>query len=72
MSVVNHWLPVGKNHGRVVLAFAGVDSITLAETLAGLDVLVPTAERVELEDDAEYIDDLLDCTVTTGRTRSGW
>ena len=63
MRVLNHWLPVGKNLGRVVLAFEGIDSITLAETLAGLDVLVPTAERMELEDGAEYIDDLLDCTV---------
>ena len=63
VRIVNHWLPVGKNHGRVVLAFEGIDSITLAESLEGLDVLVPTAERVELEEDAEYIDDLLGCTV---------
>ncbi len=28
-----------------------------------LEVLIPADERMELEDDAEYIDDLLDCTV---------
>ncbi len=71
MRVANHWLPVGKNQGRVVLAFEGIDSITLAETLAGLDVLVPTNERVELEDDSEYIDDLLECTVYDGADAVG-
>lgn len=65
-EVVNHWLPVGKNHGRIVLHFAGVDSINDAERLAGLDVLIPADERVELEDDAEYISDLIDCTVYAG------
>ena len=71
IRIANHWLPVGKSQGRVVLAFEGIDSITLAETLAGLDVLVPTAERMELEDDSEYIDDLLDCTVYDGPNAVG-
>ncbi len=61
--VTNHWLPVGKNHGRIVLAFEGIDSISLAETLEGLEVIIPSEERLELDEDAEYIDDLLDCTV---------
>ena len=63
LEVVNHWLPVGKNHGRIVLHFHGIDSINEAELLAGLDVLVPAVERIELEDDAEYISDLVDCVV---------
>lgn len=63
IDVVNHWLPVGKNNGRIVLHFAGIHSINDAELLAGLDVLIPAAERVELEDDTEYISDLIDCTV---------
>ena len=37
--------PVGKNVGRIVLHFAGVDTISDAETLAGLDVIVPSEER---------------------------
>lgn len=62
-EVVAHWLPVGKNQGRIVLQFAGVDSITEAETLAGLDVLVPRKDRVALEDGAVYISELVGCTV---------
>jgi len=61
--VSNHWLPVGRNQGRIVLAFAGIESIEQAETLAGLDVLIPQNARVELEDDADYISDLLGCAV---------
>lgn len=66
IAVLSHWLPVGRNHGRVVLTLQGVESISAAEELAGLDVLVPERERVELEDDAEYISDLLGCAVFDG------
>ena len=71
MQVTNYWLPVGKNHGRIVLTFAGIDSISLAETLEGLEVVVPASERMELEEDAEYIDDLLGCTVFDGAASIG-
>ena len=63
IRVIGHWLPVGRNQGRIVLCFAGIESIELAETLAGLDVIVPTSERVELDADEEYVDDLIDCEV---------
>ena len=63
ITVTNHWLPVGRNHGRIVLSFEGIDSINQAEELAGLDVFIPATERVELEDDAEYISDLIGCVV---------
>lgn len=62
-QVIAAWLPVGRNQGRIVLHFEGVDSITLAETLSGLDVLLPTAQRVDLEEDANYVSDLIGCTV---------
>jgi len=52
---------MGRNQGRIVLHLAGIDSITQAETLSGLDVIVPAAERLELEDDATYISDLIGC-----------
>jgi 16S rRNA processing protein RimM len=71
ISVTGHWLPVGRNQGRVVLAIAGVESIEQAETLAGLEVVVPTARRIELDGDEEYIDDLLDCTVFDKSERIG-
>ena len=63
VHVVGHWLPVGRNQGRIVLHFEGVDSIEQAEALAHLEVITPKDERVELEADEEYIDDLLGCAV---------
>ena len=71
IRILNHWMPTGRNHGRVVLAFESIDSISLAETLEGLEVIIPLDERTELEDDAEYIDDLLDCTVYDGADAIG-
>jgi 16S rRNA processing protein RimM len=64
-EVVSHWLPVGRNHGRIVLHLAGADSIEQAEALAGLELIVPTAARVSLDEDSDeqYIEDLLDCAV---------
>ena len=62
-EVLAHWLPVGKNEGRIVLQFAGVDSISAAEALAGMDVLVPREERVAPEDGAVYISELVGCAV---------
>lgn len=61
--ILSHWLPVGRNSGRVVLHFRGVDSITAAEAMAGQEVVVPLAERLPLEGDAAYISDLIGCSV---------
>ncbi len=71
VEVVSFWLPVGKNEGRIVLQFAGIDSITAAEGIAGLDVIVPFAERLPLDDESEYISDLIGCTVYDGQTAVG-
>jgi 16S rRNA processing protein RimM len=63
-----HWL----HKGRIVFKFAGVDSITEAETLRGLDVAIPREQRAPLEDDAVYIDDLIGChiiDVSSGNSR---
>ncbi len=62
-EVVAFWLPVGKNEGRVVLQFAGIDTISDAETLAGQDVLVPHEERLPLDDESVYISELIGCTI---------
>ena len=62
-EIVGHWLPSGRNAGRVVLHFAGIDSITQAETLAGKEVVVAATERMELEADAVYISDLAGCSL---------
>jgi len=70
-EVVSFWLPVGKNEGRIVLQFAGIDSITTAEGLAGLDVIVPYEERVPLDEESEYISDLIGCMVYDGSIAVG-
>lgn len=50
---------------RIVLKFAGFDTIETAETLRGCEICVPEAEAVELEAD-EYFDwELESCTVET-------
>ncbi|MEO6816740.1 MAG: ribosome maturation factor RimM [Edaphobacter sp.] len=70
-EVISFWLPVGKNEGRIVLEFAGIDSITLAEGLAGLEVIIPGEERTALDDDSVYISELVGCTVYDGSTAVG-
>ncbi|MGC2697110.1 MAG: ribosome maturation factor RimM [Candidatus Angelobacter sp.] len=50
--------------GMVVLKFAGVDSISEAETLIGCEIQVPFSERAELGTDEFYVSDLAGCTVT--------
>jgi 16S rRNA processing protein RimM len=70
-EVVAFWLPVGKNQGRVVLQFAGIDTISDAESIAGQDVLVPREERLPLDDESVYISELIGCTVYDGSLRVG-
>jgi 16S rRNA processing protein RimM len=62
-QVAAHWLPVGRNAGRIVFHFAGIDSIEKAQELADKDVLIPLAERMPLPAGATYISDLIGCTV---------
>ncbi len=57
ITIEQSWL----HKGRVVLKFAGVDSISAAETLRGAEVVVPAAERMALDADAAYILDLAGC-----------
>lgn len=62
-QVVDFWLPVGKNEGRIVLQFEGINSITDAETLAGQEVIVPQEERLSLDGESVYINELVGCTI---------
>src|SRR5260370_35348123 len=71
IEVVSFWLPMGKNEGRIVLQFAGVDTISAAELIAGQDVIVPFEERIPLYYESAYISDLLDCTVDDGPAAIG-
>ncbi|MGA7110034.1 MAG: ribosome maturation factor RimM [Terracidiphilus sp.] len=59
VELIAHW----SHKGGVVLHFAGVDSISAAEMLIGFIVAIPKAERVSLDEDQAYIDDLIGCTL---------
>jgi len=59
VELAAHWL----HKGGVVLHFAGIDSISAAETLAGLIVAVPRAQRASLAEDEVYIGDLIGCSL---------
>lgn len=61
IKVASSWLPVGKNRGRVVLQLDGIGSISDAEAIAGLDVIVPQDSRMPLDDDSAYVSDLVGC-----------
>ena len=58
-ELVHHWL----HKGGIVLHFAGIDSISAAETLAGLIVAIPHGERAALPEDEVHIGDLIGCAL---------
>ena len=49
--------------GLLVLKFAGVDSISDAETLVGCELQVPRSQRSELQAGWNYVSDLVGCSV---------
>jgi 16S rRNA processing protein RimM len=66
-ELTNHWL----HKGGIVLHFAGVDSISAAEELAGLIVAIPLDERATLSEGEVYIGDLIGSTlVDVARTKT--
>ncbi|MGH9599887.1 MAG: ribosome maturation factor RimM [Terracidiphilus sp.] len=67
IALENHW----PHKGGMVLHFAGVDSISAAEALAGLIVAIPRDERSELGEDEAYIGDLIGCTLVDVAAGSG-
>ena len=60
LALEDHWF----HKGGVVLKFAGVDSISQAETLIGCEIQIPQAERAELTGDSVYVSDLVGCVVS--------
>jgi 16S rRNA processing protein RimM len=57
VELIAHWL----HKGGIVLHFSGTNSISEAETLAGLIVAIPITERASLAEDEAYIGDLIGC-----------
>jgi 16S rRNA processing protein RimM len=59
VELVGHWL----YKGGIVLHFGISNSISDAETLAGLIVAIPFTDRAQLSDDEVYVGDLIGCTL---------
>ena len=59
VELIAHW----QHKGGIVLHFAGVDSITAAETLNGLIVAIPRLARAALPEDEVYVGDLIGCVL---------
>lgn len=59
LSLEEHWF----QGGRIVLKFAGYDSIEAASALVGYELTVPLAERVQLPEDEYYDWELEGCRV---------
>src|SRR5215469_2004979 len=57
--------------GLLVLKFAGIDSISDAETLLRCELQVPSGERAALEAGWTFISDLTGCTVCDGDREIG-
>ncbi len=62
VGVKEFW--VDRNHaGQAVYWFEGFTSITEAEKLRGLDVLIPFEQRVVLPEGQYFVEDLVGCSV---------
>ncbi|WP_334267802.1 ribosome maturation factor RimM [Edaphobacter sp. HDX4] len=61
IRILSSWLPHGKNKGRAVLQFDGIESISSAETIAGLDLIVREDNRLPLDEESIYVSDLTGC-----------
>ncbi len=59
VELIAHW----PHKGGIVLHFAGVDSISAAESLKGLIVGLPRSERAALAEDEVYTGDLIGCAL---------
>jgi 16S rRNA processing protein RimM len=59
------------HQGRLVLKFAGVDSISDAEALKGAELQVPREQRAQLEPGWTYVGDLMGCVVFDGDREVG-
>lgn len=66
LEIASAW----EHKGRLILGFAGFDSISDAERLRGAEVVVKRGELEPLPDGEYYLDDLVGCKMvdeTTGR-----
>ena len=69
--VEDHWLPVGRSAGRIVLKLAGIETISDAEKLSRFEVQIPADERVALDEQTYYVNDLIGCVLTDNEIEIG-
>jgi 16S rRNA processing protein RimM len=62
-TIERYWLHRGRIRGRIVLKFAGIDSISDATALSGWHVAIPGEQRAPLAEDTVYVADLIGCHV---------
>jgi 16S rRNA processing protein RimM len=65
LGVEGHWF----HKGRVILKFAGYDTMTAAEGLVGGRLVIAEADALELEEDEFYAYALIGATVVTAEGR---
>jgi 16S rRNA processing protein RimM len=61
LGIEDHWF----HKGRVILKFAGYDTMTAAEGLVGGRLVISEADALELEEDEFYQYELIGATVVT-------
>jgi 16S rRNA processing protein RimM len=59
LQLEQHWF----HKGHVILKFAGVESISDADRLSGMELQIREEQRAELEAGAVYISDLVGCSL---------
>ena len=71
VAIEESWAPAGRNAGRLVLKLSGCESISDAERLAGLQVLLPVSHLPALDPDTFMVADLLGCLLLDGAEEVG-
>lgn len=63
IAIESHWMPTGKNAGRIVIKLAESNSINDAERFAGMTLMLPALDRPPLDEDTFYVSDLIGSTL---------
>jgi 16S rRNA processing protein RimM len=71
VTLEGHWMPTGRNAGRVVLKLSAADSINEAELLSGQRVFLAGGSAPKLADDTFFVRDLIACTLIDHGTPVG-
>jgi 16S rRNA processing protein RimM len=66
LQVENLW----PHKGRLVMKFAGIETIDAAEQLAGCELQIPASERAQLDPGSAYVHELIGCRVIASEEKS--